>query len=197
MGRYQLFQMSRKDFLYLLHSLLLTQKKENVHFIQWHGFYRPQTKFAKVMFSQTFVWPQGGSRSLSKEGVSVQGRGVSVQGRGVSVQGRGSLSKGGGLCPGEGVSVQGRGSLSIQGRGLCPGEWGLCLGDLCPGGLCPGVFVQGSLFRGSLSREFSVQVGSLSGKPPQTETPYGNERVVRILLECIFVVFDFKTRLFT
>ena len=38
--------------------------------------YRPQTKFAKVMFSQVFVCP-GASRSLSW-GVSVQG--VSVQG---------------------------------------------------------------------------------------------------------------------
>ena len=37
------------------------------------------------------------------------------------------------------------------------------------GGLCPG--------------------GSLSGEPPQTETPYGKERVVRTLLECILVSF--------
>ena len=56
-------------------------------------------KFAKVMFSQVSVCPQGG---------------VSVQG---------------GLCPGgslfRGVSLQGR---SLSGRGLCPGG-GLCQGD--------------------------------------------------------------------
>ena len=85
-------------------------------------FYRPQMKFAKVMFSQVFVCRQGRG-SLSGEGVSVQrslsggslSRGVSV--RGVSVQGVLCL---GGLCPG--------GSLS---GGLCPGgslSWGLCPG---------------------------------------------------------------------
>ena len=52
--------------------------------------YRPQTKFAKVMFSQLFVCPQGGgSRSLS--------RGCLHPG--------GSLSGGGSLS--SGVSVQG------------------------------------------------------------------------------------------
>ena len=52
------------------------------------SYYRPQTKFAKVMFSQVFVCPWGGG-SLSR-GVSFQRR-VSV--RGVSVQG--------GLCQGD------------------------------------------------------------------------------------------------
>ena len=61
-----------------------------------------------------------------------------------------------------GVSVQEE--VSVQGRGgLCPGG-SLFRGDPCPGG--------------SLSR------GSLLGRPP-----YGNERVVRILQECIFVFF--------
>ena len=58
------------------------------------NFYRPQTKFAKVMFSQVFVCPQGG--------VSVQG-GVFVQGGlspGGSLSGRG-LCPGGGLCQGD------------------------------------------------------------------------------------------------
>ena len=57
------------------------------------GFYRPQTKFAKVMLSHVSVCPRG----VSVQEVSVWG--VSVQG--VSVQG--SLCRGG-LCP-EGVSV--------------------------------------------------------------------------------------------
>ena len=59
----------------------------------FRDFYRSQTKLAKLMFSQVFVCPQGGSLS----------RGVSVQG---------------GLCPG-GVSVHG-GSVSM--RGLCQGD---------------------------------------------------------------------------
>ena len=65
--------------------------------------YNPQTKFAKVMFSQVFVCPQGG--------VSVQGRSLSrgVSVRGVSVQGGFSVQGGGGLCPGRSLS------------GLCPG----------------------------------------------------------------------------
>ena len=76
----------------------------------------------------------------------------------------GSLSEGVGLC-------RGVGSLG----GFCPG--GLCPGDLCPGGLCPG-----GLYLG-----VSVQWGSLSKTPP-----YGKERAVRILLECILVMFYFR-----
>ena len=65
---------------------------------------------------------------------------------------------------------------------LCPGRVSV-LGGLHLGGLCPG----GSLSRGSLSRWVSVggrsvQGGSLSGIPP-----YGNERAVRIIMECILV----------
>ena len=60
------------------------------------------------------------------------------------------------------------GGVSVQGD-LCPG-----VGDLCPGigGLRPGMEV-------SLS-------WSLSGTPP-----YGKERVVRILLECILLLSSF------
>ena len=75
-------------------------------------YYRPQTKFAKVMFSQVFVCTRGGSLS------------------------GGSLSR-----------------WSLSGGGICPG-WGV-----------------------------SVQGGSLSRIPP-----YSNERVVRILLECILII---------
>ena len=81
--------------------------------------------------------------------------------RGVSVQGAsvwGSLSRG--------VSVQGA---------LCPGR------SLSRGNLCPGVSVQGE----SLSRRGV----SLSKGVSFTEIPpYGNERAVRILLECILVL---------
>ena len=72
----------------------------NSSVLVWVYFYRPQTKFAKVMFSQVFVCPQGGiwegggegnsmSRAVSVQGVSVQGGlclGVSLS-RGVSFQG--------------------------------------------------------------------------------------------------------------
>ena len=61
-----------------------------------------------------------------------------------------------------------------MGGGLCPRD------GLCPGGLCPGGSLswgsRGSLSRGSLSR------GLCHGDPL-----YRNERVVRILLECILV----------
>ena len=59
-----------------------------------------------------------------------------------------------------GVSVQG---VSVQGGSVY-------------GGFCPLVSVWGSLSEGSLS-------GRLPGQTP----PYGNERAVRILLECILV----------
>ena len=57
-----------------------------------------------------------------------------------------------------------RGSLS---RGLSV-QGDVCPGGLCPGGLCPG--------------------GSLLGNP--LPPSYGNERAVRILLECIIVYSD-------
>ena len=67
---------------------------------------------------------------------------------------------------------------------VCPlsrrGGLRLCPGGLCPGGLCPG----GSLSRGTLSRGISVR----------DHPPYGNEQVVRILLECI--LFSGGSRIF-
>ena len=157
---------------------------------------------------------QGGSLSrgdLCPGGISVQ-RGSLSRGDlcpgGISVQGslsRGSLSRvgvsvGGSLS--RGVSVGGslsRGSLSREvsvwgslSRGLYPG------GSLCPGGLCQGgisvqgVSVQGSLSRGSLlgglfPEECLSRGFSLLGRSPWQRLPYGNERVVRTLLECILV----------
>ena len=105
----------------------------------------------------------------------------------------------GGLCPG-GISAQG--GVCLDG---CLNRWVLCTrgwylsrggslsrrvsvqgvsvqrevsvqGSLCTeGGLCPGE----SLYRG-----WSLSGGSLSGRPP-----YGNVRAVRVLLECILVLF--------
>ena len=46
----------------------------------------------------------------------------------------------------------------------------------------------GSLSRRSLSRESL----SLSGRPPRQRPPYGYKRKVRILLECLFVVFKIR-----
>ena len=94
--------------------------------------------------------------SLFTGGVSVPGCTTSHMTRG-SLSG-GSLSKGD-LCPGG--SVQG-GSLSM----------GISVyGGICLGGLCPGGSLSGGLCLG-------VSLGRLPA-------PYGNEQVVRILLECI------------
>ena len=65
------------------------------------------------------------------------------------------------------------------------GSWSLSWGegDLCPGGsLSGGVSVWGGLCPGRVS-----VWGSMSWRPP----PYGNERAVRILLECILVFLCF------
>ena len=82
------------------------------------NIYRPQTKFAKVMFSQVSVCTQGGSQSLSG-GVSIPG--VSVPW---------------GLCPGGSLG----GSLggSVSKGGLCPGE-PLSKGSLSRESMCGGV----------------------------------------------------------
>ena len=103
---------------------------------------------------------------FSQVSVCPQGGSRSLS-RGVSVQGG---LRPGGLC--KGVSVQG-GSLSREGC-LCLGRWVSVQG----GGFCPGR----SLSRGSLSR------GSLSsGELCHRDRPYGNERAIRIQLECILV----------
>ena len=122
------------------------------------------------MFSHVFVCPHWGWGRVGEGGLSLC-PGVSFQG---------------GLCPGRSLS-----------GGLC---FLRCLSVHGGLGLCLGVSVWGSLSRESLSREVSVQGvsvqgglylgvsvqggflsrGSLSGRPP-----YGNERAVCILLECI------------
>ena len=86
----------------------------------------------------------------------------------------GSLSRGeGGLS--RGVSVWGesggRGSLS-RGRGVS------VQGRLSGGNLCPGGFLSGGLCSGGSVREML----------PDRDPPCGNERAVRILLECILVL---------
>ena len=96
--------------------------------------------------------------------------------QGVSVQG--GVYPGGSPSRGEvsvqGVSVQGSLSGGSLSRG-CPG-WSLCKeGGLCPG---RGVSVQGE----ALSGRVSVWGVSIREIPP-----YGNERALRILLECILV----------
>ena len=95
------------------------------------------------------------------------------------------------LCFHRCLSVHRRGGVSVSVRGcVCPGGslsrrvsvqvgvsvQGGSLGGLSRGRLCPGGSLSGGLCRG-----FSVG-GSLSWRPP-----YGNERVVCILLECILV----------
>ena len=120
--------------------------------------YRPQRSCGKVMFSQASVILFTG--------------GVSVPACSTGHMTRGSLSRR--------VSVWGIPVWDLSGwRGLCLGgcPGGLCLGDLCPGDLSGGSLSRGSLSRGGLSPGVSVR-----------ETPpYGNKRVVCILLECILV----------
>ena len=61
-------------------------------------------------------------------------------------------------------------------------------GGLCPGGHCWGIFVQGDLCPGgrSLSKVVFVCEVSVWGLPDR-DPPYGEDRMVRILLECILV----------
>ena len=142
--------------------------------------YRPQPKFAKVMFSQVFVCPQGG-------GISVQG-GFCPGGFCPGGLYLGGLCPGG-LCPRWGLYPVGY----LSGGSLWVSLMGPCLGGLCPGGvsvqgrgLCPGkgslsgegvsvwggVSVQGSLSRvglcpgESLSSGISVQGVSVRENPP-------------------------------
>ena len=102
-----------------------------------------------------------------KEPLSVRGGGFLCV---ILVTG-GSLSQHAPQVTWPGGSLSG-GSLS---KGLCPG--GSLSGGSLSGGLCPG--------RVSLSR------GSLLGRPP-----YGNERAVRILLECILIQNENACNLF-
>ena len=91
------------------------------------------------------------------------------------------------LFTGRGVSVSVPGSVSVLGkvglhpRGLCPGESlsGRSLsGESLSGGLC---------LEGSLSGEsLMLKLTSCHGDPP-----YGNEQVVRLILECILVNIGF------
>ena len=86
------------------------------------GYYRPQTKFAKVMFSQVSVCPQGGGLSLCLGSLRPRWRGLCPED----------------LCPG-GSLLRG-GALS---GGFCPG------GSLSGGGLSRGRSLsEGSLSRG-------------------------------------------------
>ena len=131
--------------------------------------------WGKVMFSQVFVGPRGGlSAPACITGHMTRGS-LSMR---VSVQG---VSLSGGLCPWRGVSVHGGGSLSMEGvsvhgGGLCPWRGSLSMegvsvhgGGLCQRGLCPGDLCQGD------------------PHPPRERPPYGNERAVRIQVECIVV----------
>ena len=196
---FSLFFNCPEIFLRHRHFLFSVNWMKNVFLILSHfdNNYRPQPKFAKVMFSQVFVCPQGG-------GISVQGGfcpgGLYLGGLcpgGLCPQWGlypvGYLSGGslwvslmglclGGLCPGGSLSREG---VSVQGRGLCLGRGSLSREGSLSRALCPGwVSVQGSLCPvASLSR------GSLSGRSPQ----YGNVRAVCIPLECILVLKIFST----
>ena len=116
--------------------------------------------------------------------------------QGVYVQGslsRGSLT--GGLCPGglcgslwgvsaPRVSVQEVSSQGVSVRGSLSG--GLCPGGFC-GGLYPGISAPGVSVQEVPGNWGLCSGGSLQGIP-WTQIPlYGEERAVRILLECFLV----------
>ena len=72
--------------------------------------------------------------------------------------------------------------------GFCPG--GLSLG----GSLSGGVSVRGVSAQGALSGGGSLSMGGLcQGEPPAPM--YGNEWAVRVLLECILVLFRSTTKI--
>ena len=101
------------------------QEKISWHKSRWHPqctkldlvHYRPQTKFAKVMFSQVFVCPQG--RGLHLGGLHPGGGSASR--RGVCIQ-EGGLHPGGGSTYRRGVCIQE--GVYIQEGGLHPGGFG-------------------------------------------------------------------------
>ena len=170
-----------------------------------HIFYRPQTKFAKVMFSHRCLSVHRGRGSASRQGVASEGRGsasrrrICIQGeRGVCIQGAGgsaSRREGGlhrgrvvciqeGSASGGGVCIKGQGGLHLGGEGsasrggLHPEGDGVCIqeeGRLHPGG---GVCIQGE---GVCSRGWA-------DPPHRILWDTANERAVRIQLECILVV---------
>ena len=133
-------------------------------FEYWYLLDRKRSQLPLPILSMKFMKSQGWNL-YSPEGSSGKSLSGESLSRWVSVQGE-SLSKGVCLSRGSvswgslsrGVSVQG---VSVQGFSV--------LGVSVKGGLCP-VSREG-LFSGGLGH-----------------TPYGNERMVRILLECILVV---------
>ena len=81
--------------------------------------------------------------------------------------------------------------LTGLGEGLCPGL-SLTRGVSVWGSLSRGISVQtDSLCRGVSVQGVSVQ-GISVGQESVRETPYGNMRAVRILLECILVSYHFS-----
>ena len=91
--------------------------------------YRPQTKFAKVMFLQVSVCPQGRSRSRG-EGGGVCGMGACVAG---GMCGRGDMHGGHAR---QGVCMAG----GMCGRGACMARGACMVGRVCGRGACMPVY---------------------------------------------------------
>ena len=127
------------------------------------NYYRPQTKFAKVMFLQVSVCPRGGSMRGCSEGACVVAGGACV----VAPGGCAWLLQGGMHGCSRGACMVALGACMVApGGGMCGCSGGACM--VAPGG-----------------------VHRCSGEGCAWDmTRYGdtvNERAVRILLECILV----------
>ena len=155
-------------------------------------YYRLQTKFAKVMFLQVSVCPQGG-RVWHVVGGDVRGRGACMVGGvcGGGMHGRGvCMAEGcawqGGMC-GEGHAWQG---VCVAG-GVCMAGRHTWLG-VCMAGGC--VWWWGGAGMHGRGPWGACMAGHMHGRgrafmPQQILGDMVNERAVRILLECTLVVY--------
>ena len=95
-------------------------------------FYRPQTKFAKVMFSQVSVCPQGGMHGRGGGACMAGGhawQGVCMAG---GMHGRGCAWQG--VCTAGGACVAGAGCVwqgGMHGRGYVWQQGACMAGDMC------------------------------------------------------------------
>ena len=178
--------------LHYLGKCFPDQLKDNIIWANWTLFSNNETYYPWLIIITTRKRSLGQGNVFTPVCHSVH-KGVSLSQHASQVTWQVGLYPEGSLSRGHLsrlISVQG---VSVQGV-LCPE--GLCLGvsvqgvsfqlgSLSRGSLSRGVSVKGSLSRGVSVQGVSVQVGGLC----QADPPYGNEQMVRILLECILIFY--------